>query len=148
MQITERLSQIGATEQSIARLESELGFPLPDDYRRFLVDFNGGRPEPSGFLFETSEGSSDSAIRYFFTLDNDEYYGILENLRDYKDRIPEGLMPIACDPFGNLVLIDLGAKAVGTIYFWDHEKESMEEPTWDNISTVARSFTVFEASLL
>jgi hypothetical protein len=45
------------------------------------------------------------------------------------------------------VLIDLGARHVGSIYFWDHERESMDEPTWDNISPVAESFKAFEDSL-
>jgi cell wall assembly regulator SMI1 len=147
MRINKLFSQTGATEESIQRLESEIGFHLPDDYRRFLADYNGGQPEPSGFVFETNEGPSDSAVRYFLTLDKNKNYGILENLRDYKGRIPKGLMPIACDSFGNLVLLDLGAKATGSVCFWDQEKESMEEPTWENISPVAPSFTAFEQTL-
>jgi cell wall assembly regulator SMI1 len=147
MRITKRFSQTGASEESIQKLESEIGLRLPDDYRRFLAAYNGGKPEPSGFAFETDEGPSDSAVRYFLTLERDKNYGILENIRDYQDRIPKGLMPIACDSFGNLVLIDVGAKALGSVYFWDHEKESMEEPTWENISFVAPSFTAFEQAL-
>jgi cell wall assembly regulator SMI1 len=148
MVITRRLSETGATEESIQRLENEVGYRLPDDYRRFLAEFNGGEPDPSGFVFETNDGPSDSAVRYFLTLDsNARHYTIREFLSRYRDRIPEGLIPIACDSFGNLVLIDLGAKATGSVYFWDHEKESMEEPTWENISPVAASFTAFGQAL-
>jgi hypothetical protein len=148
MRIVKRLSPTGATEESLQALEREIGFRLPDEYRQFLSEFNGGEPEPSGFVFETNDGPSDSRVRYFLTLDpNERNYAIKEFLRQYRDRIPEGVMPIACDSFGNLVLLDLGAKRVGSIYFWDHEKESMEEPTWDNVSQVARSFNEFEDSL-
>jgi len=148
MEITRRLSESGATEESIVRLENDIGFRLPSDYRHFLADVNGGEPEPSGFTFETSDGPSDSAVRYFLTLDpNAKHYTIREFLRRYGDRIPKGVMPIACDSFGNLVLIDVGAKASGSVYFWDHEKESMEEPIWENISPVAPSFTAFEQAL-
>lgn len=148
MPITRRLSDTGATDESIRQLEAEVGFRLPDDYRRFLTDFNGGEPEPSGFTFETTEGPSEAAVRYFLTLDSkSKHYTIREFLKRYEDRFPNGLMPIACDSFGNLVLIDLGAKAIGTVYFWDHEKESMDEPSWENISVVASSFTAFEQAL-
>jgi cell wall assembly regulator SMI1 len=148
MPIIRRLSETGATPESIQRLENEIGHSLPDDYHRFLADFNGGEPEPSGFTFATNEGQSDSAVRYFLTLDkNVRNYSIWDFLRRYRDRLPTGVIPIACDSFGNLVLIDVGVKATGNVYFWDHEKQSMTDPTWDNISIVANSFTAFERSL-
>ena len=148
MMIARRLSEAGASEESIQRLEIEFGLRLPEEYRRFLASFNGGKPVPSGFSFETNEGLSESSIRYFLTLDtNAEHYTIWEFLVRYRDRIPSGLLPVACDSFENLVLIDVGAKEVGSVYFWDHEKESMDEPTWENISLVAPSFTALEQTL-
>jgi cell wall assembly regulator SMI1 len=148
MPITRRLSKTGATQESIQRLEREIGHNLPDDYRRFLADFNGGEPEPSVFTFATNEGQSDSSVRYFLALDpNVRNYNVGDFLKRYRDRLPKGVIPIACDSFGNLVLIDVGAKATGNVYFWDHEKENMKEATWDNISIVAKSFTAFEHAL-
>jgi cell wall assembly regulator SMI1 len=144
MQIIRRPSETGATEESIQALERELGFPLPVDYRHFLATDNGGEPSPSGFVFETNDGPSDSAVRYFLTLDpGGGSYNIREFRRRYSDRVPQGLMPIACDSFGNLVLIDLRPTSHGTIHFWDHEKESLGDPTWGNVSFVAPSFTAF-----
>lgn len=144
MEITKRLSEFGASEEALNQLEARIGSALPDDYRRFMSEFNGGRPEPSGFEFATADGNSDSAIRYFLTFDDgEERYTIQEFLDRYGDRIPQKLLPIACDSFGNLVLLDAGAKSAGAVCFWDHEKEGMDEPTWDNITVVAPSFTEF-----
>jgi cell wall assembly regulator SMI1 len=148
MPISKRLSQSGATEESLIRLESEIGHLLPQEYRQFLKDLNGGAPDPSGFIFETKDGQSDSSVRYFLTLDqNEKNYSLKVFLSRYKNRIPEGVIPIGCDSFGNLILIDLGARAVGSVYFWDHEKESMGKSTWDNVSTVSSSFNEFNALL-
>ena len=139
----------GLADESLHRLETEVGSRLPEDYRAFLKEFNGGEPDPSGFVFYADDGPSDSSVRYFLTLDpNATHYNVFDFLRRYADRIPKGVMPIACDSFGNLVIIDVGAKAFGSVYFWDHEKESMEEPTWDSILQVAPSFTAFERALL
>jgi len=144
MQIIRRLSETGATEESIQALERELGLPFPADYRNFLATDNGGEPRPSGFMFESNGGPSDSAVRYFLTLaPGASGYSISEFRRRYNDRVPPGFMPIACDSFGNLVLIDLRPSSPGSIYFWDHEKERVDGPTWDNISLVAPSFTAF-----
>ncbi len=144
MQIIRRLSETGATENSIQTLERELGLTIPVDYREFLATENGGEPSPSGFTFETVDGPSDSAVRYFLTLASaGGSYSIREIRRRYGDRIPGGVLPIACDSFGNLVLIDLRASSLGSIYCWDHEKESTGDPTWVSISLVAPSFTAF-----
>jgi hypothetical protein len=62
-------------------------------------------------------------------------------------QLPDGVVPIGCDPFGNLLLLDIMARDFGYVYFWDHEKENMKEPTWDNISIVAKSFTAFDQAL-
>lgn len=144
MQIVEPLSASGASEDSIVDFEAELAVRLPDDYRRFLAETNGGRPEPSGFVFQTTNGPSDSLVDWFLTLyAAEELYTLREYRAMYGDRIPPMMLPIACDPFGNLVLLDVGAKSIGAVCFWDHEKESMDEATWDNISVVAQSFTDF-----
>ena len=157
MEITRRLSGVGASEKVLNQLEARIGSALPDDYRRFMSEFNGGRPEPSGFVFPTEDGKSDSAVRYFLTLDDrEERYTIRDFLDRYSDRIPQKLLPIPCDSFGNLVLLDAGAKSAGAVCFWDHEavcfwdheKESMDEPTWDNIADVASSFTNFLNTLV
>jgi SMI1-KNR4 cell-wall len=72
MEITKRVSGVGAFEEVFNQLEARVGSVLPDDYRRFMSEFNGGRPEPSGFVFPTEDGKSDSAVRYFLTLDDRE----------------------------------------------------------------------------
>lgn len=65
------------------------------------------------------------------------------------NRIPQGLLPIACDSLGNLLLLDIGAKRFGFVYFWDHEEEGdgEDDPTWNNISIVAPSFDRLISSL-
>jgi len=148
MEITTRLCDTGASELALSNLESKIGFVLPEDYRRFMIEFNGGRPVPSFFSFQTSNGPTDANVRYFLTLfDKGKHYTIPQYLDRYNERIPDGLLPIGCDSFGNLVLLDGGVKSTGAIYFWDHELESMDDPTWDNISFIASSFSEFANSL-
>jgi hypothetical protein len=148
MHIADPLSEAGATEVNIQQLENELGHRLPEDYRRFLAQTNGGRPERTRFVIQTPDGTTDSVVDWLLTLDNrEQLYTITKYRRMYEDRIPTGVVPIGCDPFGNLILLGIMARDFGYVYFWDHEKENMKEPTWENISNVAKSFTAFEQSL-
>lgn len=142
MQIVDKLSQGGAATSQIDELESRIGTTIPMDYRRFLAEINGGRPSPSAFEGPSGDGS---VVNWFFTLNHDEQiYFIPRRIEVYTDRLPPKLLPIASDPFGNLVLLDLGVKSIGAIYFWDHENENPDgDPWWDNIAYIAPSFTDF-----
>jgi cell wall assembly regulator SMI1 len=147
MEITERLTSNIATDESLDALENRLGTTLPDDYREFLKQFNGGRPMPREFV--AIDGDEGSSVQFFFTLDEAApHYYILKERQMFEGRIPDNTLPIACDSFGNLVLLDLGAKAFGAVYFWDHENENMDgDAYWDNVFTIAKSFNEFLSSL-
>lgn len=58
-------------------------------------------------------------------------------------RLPPDTMPIARDPFGNLVLLGLHGKCCGNVYFWDHEREPDGQPDRSNVELVADSFDRF-----
>lgn len=144
MDIAKRLSASGASEGALSRIEMLIGAKLPGDYRQFMSNFNGGQPEPSGFAFAVGGGQGDSSVRYFLTLDErEERYTVQEFLGRYADRIPRKMLPIACGSFGNLVLLDVGAKSPGTVCFWDHEKEGTDNVVWDNLAIIAPSFVAF-----
>ena len=82
MLITRRLTNEGASDESLHRLETEVGSRLPEDYRAFLKEFNGGEPDPFGFVFYADDGPSDSSVRYFLTLDpNATHYNVFDFLR-------------------------------------------------------------------
>src|SRR5437667_5269996 len=109
MQIVQQLSASGATASQIGDLERLIGTTLPPDYRRFLAEVNGGRPAPSDFEGPTGDGS---LVNWFFTLNQEErLYFIPNEIAASNDRIPPRLLPIADDPFGNIVLLDVGAKS-------------------------------------
>src|SRR5689334_3493628 len=54
MRIFKSITTRDATEQDILSLELKVGATLPADYRQFLLDYNGGVPEPACFDFTTS----------------------------------------------------------------------------------------------
>jgi hypothetical protein len=143
MIITEHLSNQRPTDEDISEFEKVLSGTLPGDYKEFLRSENGGRPKPNEFRFPTAVGKvEDSRVHYFFGLNEGRKGGLEHYWEMFRDRIPSGCFAIGKDPFGNLVVLGIGDRNRGTIYFWDHEKEP-GTPSEENLSTIAPSFSEF-----
>ena len=137
------------SEQEIASVESQLGFSLPGDYRNFLLSHNGGRPEPRGFAIESDKPNDRSVVHYFFCANKGDVYDLVTWAKRARGRIPANLLPVALDPFGNLICLSVSGGERGKVYFWDHEREAGESdsPGYDNVYFVADSFRDFLDSL-
>jgi hypothetical protein len=147
MQIVKIYAARNANEDDIRSLEQKVGYSLPDDYRQFLLQYNGGVPKPECFEFITSSGEEDSLVRVFYSLNgNDPYYDLLSTVFETEGDIPESCLPIGEDPFGNLILLELSGNYRGQVYFWDHESERGDDLR-ANIFLIANSFTEFTQKL-
>lgn len=121
-----------ADEAAVAVFERALGFQLPAEYRRYLLEVGGG-------ALEANVLRSDERVGVQALL---ELGSSLEaRRRTYAERVPHGFLPIADDGCGNLLLLALGGRERGSVWFWDHEQEAEEgEPaTRDNLTRVADS---------
>ena len=67
---------------------------------------------------------------------------LVGNARLLGERIPAGVLPIADDPFGNLVCIDAREGRDGPVLFWDHEYEG-DPPDEANLYEVAPDLQSF-----
>jgi hypothetical protein len=131
-------------------LEDRLGTVLPPEYRAWLLRFNGGRPDPARFRYKYERGAyTDSSVAWFFAVHDGPYENFERKYRAFKllqRRLPEHLVPIAGDPFGNMICMSFGGEDKGKIYFWDHEEEPAE-PSYDNCHLIADSFDEFITGL-
>lgn len=53
--------------------------------------------------------------------------------------IPQKLFPIACDSFGNLILLCIAGARYGNVYFCDHEKGMSPALITDSFSSFLRA---------
>lgn len=100
--------------KKIADMEKKYNIILPNQYKDFLCKYNGGyTPET---FFKIKKESSDIC----------GFYGIgdvklsLNNI-ELEEWLDKGVLPIACDSFGNYIVIGLNNDNNGKIYFCDHE---------------------------
>lgn len=102
-------------KDEITNLEKEYAVVLPDQYRAFLCKYNGGYTPKTKFR----AGKISSDIRGFYGLGDVELSLNTTELREWLDA---KFLPIACDSFGNEIVIALSDDDNGRIYFCDHEK--------------------------
>ncbi len=117
----------GAGDEAIREFEVELGRDLPEQFRAFLAQNDGAKPEVNEFRIPDAENSSGV----------NEFYSIVMMRRTSErlsGRIPDGSIPIAAAEGGNEVLL----LSDGTVAFWDHEFED-RDPTF----VVAQTFGEF-----
>ncbi|WDE07041.1 SMI1/KNR4 family protein [Thalassomonas viridans] len=131
---------------AIEKLENHLGVRFTLQYREFLSKYNGGYPEPDGFLFKNRiDGSS---VDRFLGINVGEHNNLEDYFFTYKNRISKKLFPIAHDPGGNLILIGLSGEELDKIYFWDHEEEADGwNPDMTNVYLIADNLEEFLSGL-
>lgn len=148
MEIIERFSDEKISSRTeLEAVENLLRKSLPNDYADFLLAKNGGRPKPSVFQFFENGKTTRSRIQCLYGLSSNPLFGLLQNLRKYGGRIPVGFLPIACDGFGNQLLLSVRKRDHGAIWFWDHEQEA-DEPTMSNMFVISNSFSEFTENLV
>jgi hypothetical protein len=135
------------SDLDIAVLVKYLGFDLPVDYKLFLKEYNGGMPDP--FLFSMPSPPSHigpyGEVQSFFGIDTQhEVNSILWNFKTYRRRMPLGFLPIACDPGDNIICYLLSGADVGSIWYWDHEREVLVgEINYSNCYPIADTLEEF-----
>ncbi len=135
---------LGAVEQ----FEAAVGEKLPDDYREFLLTFNGGKPEDNEFAIP--HGKNEAGVNRFYGLLDERQSGdLLHELEVMVSRIPEKMLLIGDDSSGNYICLSLRPDTFGQLFFWDHELEASEgDPaTFSNLFFIDSSFNDFFSKL-
>ena len=131
----------------LAAIEELWGFHLPNDYRKYLLETNGGEPEKTLFVIDAEYG--ESTIDIFFGIKKGINDNILLKQKYANVRFPDNFLPIARESFGNLILLAVKNPDRGKIFFWDHELEADdgEVPDYSNLTLIAPDFQTFFNSL-
>ena len=110
--------------EALAQFEKNHDILLPEEYRTFLINYNGGNTLQTSFKIKKE--SSD--IRAFYGFENADYEYNFQYFLDHdflSEHIQAGYLPIAEDSFGNYILLGIAKQNYNQIAFFDHEKQKI-----------------------
>lgn len=103
----------------ITAFENRWKMQLPEKYRSFLLDTNGGEPVPAAFPIVDMPQNPTGEIRAFFGLgakiESEDLEWYLNNLA--IPQIPK-ILPIAYTPMGDYLCLDT-SKPKSPVIYWD-----------------------------
>lgn len=158
--IVQSLPAGSASEELVRAFEAYIGHPLPADYRQFILQHNGGRPEPDAFTLNIFGRDEEDVVMCFFPLRGLELGKVevedLEELRTwplhcawddlrhdlvhlYERSLDPALLPIGTDGSANYFCLVLNGPQQGAVLFLENEMADTVQ--------LAPSFTAFLASL-
>ena len=142
-------SETSLTDETLKKFEEKNSIKLPLEYRNFLLQVNGGYPDPDCFKFH--DGSEGSSIDKIFGVCSNKKLSLQAYIDEYHDRMPKHIIPIGRDPGGNYICISTAKQDFGKVYFWDHELEADldkgESPSYENLTLISENFSDFIDSL-
>jgi hypothetical protein len=140
------------TDAQIKAFEQSYGHRLPDDYRQFLLDLNGGRPDNARCEFE------QGVVNRLFSLDDingdDESRDLATRANRQRARLPSpDLLYIGHDGCGGWLLLALAGEHRGELWLMvEGERPDDANPRvlWHDrrdMQKLANSFEQFLRSL-
>ena len=128
----------------IDAFERNQGISIPTDYRSFLQVVKGGTPSNN---WVPLQGDGDY-ISLFFGLRAEVSWKALDYGIEHLGAPGEtGYLPIAVSSGGNYFLLKVQDPDLGAVFFWDHEAEDSQPPTFTRLTRVASTFDRFTAKL-
>lgn len=102
-------------KKNISKIENYFNVDLPEDYKKALKNCNRGKPNKDKFDIDSRK---ECVLDYMIDLENT--IKTAKAIEEYE------IIPIAKDPFGNLIGYQLGEdNEIKQIVFWDHENMSI-----------------------
>ncbi len=109
-----------ANKEMISIFEQYIGFLLPEDYKQFLSEYNGGIT-PKGYeLFFVNELNETIPLNVLYGLGTEKRELNLKFWFDeYKDDLLSNCIIIGDDPGSGMIVLINDSELKG-IYYWDH----------------------------
>ncbi|MFI3212223.1 MAG: SMI1/KNR4 family protein [Eubacteriales bacterium] len=125
-------------EENIKEFEGKYNFTFPDQYKYFLLEYNGGLTPKTNF--KINKVSSDIEGLYGFCLENKSYnYNKFEKIISFENWLNDYVLPIGENSFGDYIMIGVGQENKGKVYFYYHDRpKKYIELTDDFITFVSK----------
>ena len=141
------------TESDLRAFEEQLGVTLPEDYRSFLFEVNGGRTADEATKFSFGRGRTN--LNSILSLKDPKGVRNIEERNELiRDDLPPELLLIASDDGGSRICLCIRGEHKGEVWFFDttDRRPSGSNPRvlWHDrrdMTKLADNFRAFMSSL-
>ncbi|AQY49783.1 hypothetical protein PWEIH_02222 [Listeria weihenstephanensis FSL R9-0317] len=142
VKITSKNEKLSLDRLEVFEKEHDIRFST--EYRKFLLNYNGGYPDKSTFKIKGEDGEYESILNVLYGI-GEMYDNLEKNFDIFDELVDVGFVPIADDPGGNQICISINKENYGAIYFWEHELGNEDE--LENLFYIAANFDEFLTNL-
>ncbi|WLP94606.1 SMI1/KNR4 family protein [Psychrobacter sp. M13] len=129
----------------LEKFEKVIKYRLPEDYRHYLLNFNGA--EPINTVCHISDAEGRTSVHNMLGIhDGPEYARLEPEFGDRNSTKKTGLLAFAYDEGGNYFCLCLLPKKYGEVYFYDHERSHAKKIK--TLVKITNSFNEFIAPLI
>lgn len=125
------------TQVDIAAFEQWAEIKLPETYKQFLLETNGGHVQPYCYKYY-----DPSRKKYIWAMAGRLYgIGSAEDPKSLHKWVQKGAasIPIARDPVGNMLFLGVKGEDAGRVYYWVDHIHPLDQDTF----FVAKDFGEF-----
>ena len=132
------------SKENVVDLEREIKFRLPEDYKRFLIDTNGGALQ-NALISPTKPG--ELLIDCLFGICEKSELDLHFWFDEFRGDLPEKSLIVGSDAGGGFLLLSTGEDAVG-VYYYDHSYQFSTSADDENTYLIYGSFSEFLSNLI
>jgi len=154
--------EIPLLDKTFTDLEKKLNLKIPSQYKKFLLEVNGGVPDKSISYTKVSKETYDRSgnvetlygqgysIMVFYSVNGALYDFFEDGYHIFSDRIPSGFIPIAMADGGDIVIMGTSGAHNGKVYGWSHDEEAEVDAQeyFDNVFLIDETFNDFLDGLI
>ncbi|EMS70127.1 SMI1/KNR4 family protein [Ruminiclostridium cellobioparum] len=131
-----------ATEETVRNFEQHIGFSLPDDYKQFLIEYNGGTPQVRYSTFTVEALSEIIPLDVLYGLGIDSEMDLQDWNDEYRSDLLSNSIIIGRDPGTGMVVLINDAEIKG-VFYWDHSLFFNQSNEEENVYKICDSFQEF-----
>lgn len=148
------LSEKNITVEDVNNAEEKLALKLPELYKLFLLQNNGGVPEKYAIDFQAKKlRLQGDDIKIFFSIGGKVTNDITFKNKPINNSLPQGLIYIANTHSSNFIILSTREDSYGQVFYKDHEFEDkspfdpINNQLPESIVKIADDFDEFIAKL-
>lgn len=135
-----------AEKEKVESFEQHIGLSLPEDYRKFLLECNGGMPHVLYSTFRIEALNQIIPLDVLYGLDTGNELELMVWNEEYSDDLLPNSIIIGRDPGSGMIVLINDSENKG-IYYWDHSLYFEESSEDENLYKIADTFQAFISGL-